>query len=137
MNLLVTAFSFALNTNLNTTRLQLVSAAHAALCVHAPVFKLCVQTIAEEKKIIRESLSLVRWIFRCLAFLLSSLIYWFRFIRAYIKPEPNQFAEYAAHALLQPLEHRTDGTDAFDTIYIGAEKFPFHDTFSLSVSRVP
>jgi len=22
------------------------------------------------------------------------------------------------------LEHRTDGTDAFDTLYIGAEKFP-------------
>ena len=34
------------------------------------------------------------------------------------------------------LEHRTDGTDAFDTLYIGAEKFPFHDTFSLSVSGV-
>lgn len=30
------------------------------------------------------------------------------------------------------LEHRTDGTDAFDTLYIGAEKFPFHDTFALS-----
>ena len=34
------------------------------------------------------------------------------------------------------LEHRTDGTDAFDTLYIGAEKFPFHDTFALSVSGV-
>ena len=34
------------------------------------------------------------------------------------------------------LEHRTDGTDAFDTLYIGAEKFPFHDTFSLSASGV-
>ena len=34
------------------------------------------------------------------------------------------------------LEHRTDGTDAFDTLYIGAEKFPFHDSFSLSVSGV-
>lgn len=34
------------------------------------------------------------------------------------------------------LEHRTDGTDAFDTLYIGAEKFPFHDTFSLSISGV-
>ena len=28
------------------------------------------------------------------------------------------------------LEHRTDGTDAFDTLYIGCEKFPFHDTIS-------
>jgi len=34
------------------------------------------------------------------------------------------------------LEHRTDGTDAFDTLYIGCEKFPFHDTFSISVSGV-
>ena len=25
------------------------------------------------------------------------------------------------------LEHRTDGTDAFDTLYIGCEKFPQHD----------
>lgn len=32
------------------------------------------------------------------------------------------------------LEHRTDGTDAFDTLYIGCEKFPFHDSFSLSMS---
>lgn len=34
------------------------------------------------------------------------------------------------------LEHRTDGTDAFDTLYIGAEKFPYHDSFALSVSGV-
>ena len=34
------------------------------------------------------------------------------------------------------LEHRTDGTDAFDTLYIGCEKFPFHDYFSLSMSGV-
>jgi hypothetical protein len=34
------------------------------------------------------------------------------------------------------LEHRTDGTDAFDTLYIGCEKFPFHDSFSLSTSGV-
>ena len=34
------------------------------------------------------------------------------------------------------LEHRTDGTDAFDTLYIGCEKFPFHDIFSLSMSGV-
>lgn len=34
------------------------------------------------------------------------------------------------------LEHRTDGTDAFDTLYIGCEKFPFHDSFSLSLSGV-
>lgn len=34
------------------------------------------------------------------------------------------------------LEHRTDGTDAFDTLYIGCEKFPFHDTISFNVSGV-
>ena len=34
------------------------------------------------------------------------------------------------------LEHRTDGTDAFDTLYIGCEKFPYPDTFSLSMSGV-
>ena len=34
------------------------------------------------------------------------------------------------------LEHRTDGTDAFDTLYIGCEKFPFHDSFSLAFSGV-
>ena len=34
------------------------------------------------------------------------------------------------------LEHRTDGTDAFDTLYIGCEKFHYHDTFALSVSGV-
>ena len=34
------------------------------------------------------------------------------------------------------LEHRTDGTDAFDTLYIGCEKFPYHDSFNLSMSGV-
>ena len=34
------------------------------------------------------------------------------------------------------LEHRTDGTDAFDTLYIGCEKRPFHDTISFNVSGV-
>ncbi len=34
------------------------------------------------------------------------------------------------------LEHRTDGSDAFDTLYIGCEKFPYRDTFSLSMSGV-
>lgn len=34
------------------------------------------------------------------------------------------------------LEHRTDGSDAFDTLYIGCEKFPFHDSYSLSTSGV-
>lgn len=34
------------------------------------------------------------------------------------------------------LEHRTDGTDAFDTIYIGAKKFPYREAFSISTSGI-
>ena len=31
------------------------------------------------------------------------------------------------------LEHRTDGSDAFDTLYIGCEKFPQADTSLVTV----
>ena len=34
------------------------------------------------------------------------------------------------------LEHRTDGTDAFDTLYIGCEKFPQHETYPLTLGGV-
>ena len=34
------------------------------------------------------------------------------------------------------LEHRTDGSDAFDVLYIECEKFPFIDSFSVSMSGV-
>ena len=34
------------------------------------------------------------------------------------------------------LEHRTDGTDAFDTLYIGCEKFPQHDLYPICVGGV-
>jgi ATP-dependent protease ClpP protease subunit len=34
------------------------------------------------------------------------------------------------------LEHRTDGTDAFDTLYIGCEKFPYRETYAFSTSGV-
>ena len=34
------------------------------------------------------------------------------------------------------LEHRTDGTDAFDTLYIGCEKFPVHNSVNLNISGV-
>lgn len=33
-------------------------------------------------------------------------------------------------------EHGTDGTDAFDTLFICCEKFPYRDSFSLSMSGV-
>ncbi len=34
------------------------------------------------------------------------------------------------------LQHRTDGTDAFDTLYIGCEKFPHHDIMPYTASGV-
>lgn len=34
------------------------------------------------------------------------------------------------------LEHRTDGSDAFDTLYIGCEKFPFHDNYSVYAAGI-
>jgi hypothetical protein len=34
------------------------------------------------------------------------------------------------------LEHRTDGTDAFDTLYIGCEKFPFQQSVSIYTGGV-
>ena len=34
------------------------------------------------------------------------------------------------------LEHRTDGTDAFDTLYIGCEKFPQHSASTYNISGV-
>lgn len=34
------------------------------------------------------------------------------------------------------LQHRTDGTDAFDTLYIGCEKFPYNNSFGFATSGV-
>ena len=34
------------------------------------------------------------------------------------------------------LEHRTDGTDAFDTLYIGTEKFPYREIYPVTASGV-
>ena len=34
------------------------------------------------------------------------------------------------------LEHRTDGTDAFDTLNIGCEKFPQHDLYPIAIGGV-
>ena len=36
----------------------------------------------------------------------------------------NKSGEKLAESEEDLLEHRTDGTDAFDTLYIGCEKFP-------------
>ena len=48
----------------------------------------------------------------------------------------NKAGEKLAESEEDLLQHRTDGTDAFDTLYIGTEKFPFHDTFSIPTSGV-
>ncbi len=34
------------------------------------------------------------------------------------------------------LEHRTDGTDAFDTLFISCEKFPYRNSFALSMAGI-
>ena len=34
------------------------------------------------------------------------------------------------------LEHRTDGTDALDTLYIDCEKFPQHDLYPIAIGGV-
>lgn len=34
------------------------------------------------------------------------------------------------------LQHRTDGSDAFDTLYIGCEKFPQREFYPISASGV-
>ena len=34
------------------------------------------------------------------------------------------------------LEHRTDGTDAFDTLYIGVEKFPYKEIYPVSTPGI-
>ena len=34
------------------------------------------------------------------------------------------------------LQHRTDGTDAFDTLYIGCEKFPYREIFNISSAGI-
>ena len=34
------------------------------------------------------------------------------------------------------LEHRTDGTDAFDTLHIGCKKFPFKELMPYTASGV-
>ncbi|WP_444302066.1 hypothetical protein [Leyella stercorea] len=32
--------------------------------------------------------------------------------------------------------HRTDGTDAFDTLYIDCKKFPLHDLYPIAIGGV-
>lgn len=46
----------------------------------------------------------------------------------------NKAGEKLPESEENPLELRTDGTDAFDTLVIGALRFPFHDVFSLGMA---
>lgn len=47
-----------------------------------------------------------------------------------------QFGRGCQSARSDLLEHRPDGADTFDTLYIGCEKFPFRKTFSINVPGV-
>ena len=46
----------------------------------------------------------------------------------------NKSGEKLAESEEDLLEHRTDGTDAFDTLYIGCEKFPQEGISSVNYS---
>ena len=48
----------------------------------------------------------------------------------------DKSGEKLAESKEDHLEHRTDGSDAFDTLYIGCEKFPVHDIVNVPVSGV-
>ena len=48
----------------------------------------------------------------------------------------NKSMEKQPESEEDPLEHRTDGTDAFDTLYIGCEKFPQHDVYPIALGGV-
>ena len=48
----------------------------------------------------------------------------------------NKAGEKLAETEEDLLQHRTDGSDAFDTLYIGCEKFPQHDIFTVDTSGV-
>lgn len=48
----------------------------------------------------------------------------------------DKSAEKLAESEESLLEHRTDGSDAFDTLFIGCEKFPVHDYSTFSSNGV-
>lgn len=48
----------------------------------------------------------------------------------------NKSGEKLAETEENLLEHRTDGTDAFDTLYIGCEKFPYRQTIAAPISGI-
>jgi hypothetical protein len=50
--------------------------------------------------------------------------------------EKNKAGEKLAESEEDLLEHRTDGTDAFDTLYIGCENKPYHGGASFDISGI-
>ena len=48
-------------------------------------------------------------------------------VQVWSAEEKNKSTEKNPESEEDLLEHRADGTDAFDTLYIGCEKFPQHD----------
>ena len=50
--------------------------------------------------------------------------------------EDNYESEGGCKGIIYLGLHRTDGTDAFDTLYIGCEKFPQHDLYPIAIGGV-
>lgn len=50
--------------------------------------------------------------------------------------EDNYESEGGCKGIIHLGLHRTDGTDAFDTLYIGCEKFPQHDLYPIAIGGV-
>ena len=55
------------------------------------------------------------------------------YYKEYISIENLQLLDETEENLL---EHRTDGTDAFDTLFIGCEKFPQRNFYPISINGV-
>ena len=50
--------------------------------------------------------------------------------------EDNYESEGGCKGIIHLWLHRTDGTDAFDTLYIDCEKFPQHDLYPIAIGGV-
>lgn len=48
----------------------------------------------------------------------------------------DKAGEKLAESVEDSLERRTDGTDAFDTLYIGCEKFPYRERFAFPTTGI-
>ena len=48
----------------------------------------------------------------------------------------QHIANYLADSPLYEQRTATDGTDAFDTLYIGAEKFPYRESYAFPTTGI-